>query len=58
MLVFTTSRGTFAFAAESLGLFHFLPSFFSSLSSLLKSRRFYENGGSAEERVGGREGEV
>lgn len=38
MVAFTASRRTFAFAAESLGLFHFLPSFFSCLSSALKSQ--------------------
>lgn len=42
--VFTASRGTFAFAAESLGLFHSPPSFFTSLSSVLKSQRLREIG--------------
>ena len=34
--VFTASRGTFAFAAESPGLFHSPPSFFTSLSFRIK----------------------
>lgn len=38
MITFTAGRRTFAFAARSLGLFYFLPSFFSSLSSVLKSQ--------------------
>lgn len=38
MIAFTASRRTFAFAARSLGLFYFLPSFFSSFSSVLKSQ--------------------
>lgn len=44
MVIFTASRRTFAFVAEYPGLFHFLPSFFSFLSSVLKSQRLHKKG--------------
>lgn len=54
MIAFTAGRRTFAFAARSLGLFYFLPSFFSSSSSVLKSQCLDKKREREEER---REGE-
>lgn len=49
MVIFTASRRTFAFVAEYPGLFHFLPSFFSFLSSVLKSQRLHKKRGEKRE---------